>query len=739
MINSFDNSSAVKAQTQDPSKRDFLKLSTSVSVTSGMGFSLGFFLPDAKAAAAASSAPQKVNAWIEIQPDETIIIRYARAEMGQGSSTSAPMLIADELEADWKKVVVQYATAEDNLAQKRVYGDMASVGSRTIQDSHEYLRKAGATAREMLIVAGANAMNVPSSECVAKLGVITHTLSKKSMTYGQLALAASQLNAPGNVALKDPKDWKIIGKPIKRREIPDIVRAKIRYGIDTQLPGMVYAAVAACPVFNGKVKTLDSSKIDNRRGIKKVLNMGDFVAVVADNWWRAKEALKDVSIEWDVPEKNAKLSSTSLMEYFKEGLTQAEVAVARKDGDTMAALSASGAKVIEGEYFTPYLAHATMEPMGYTGWLQGDKLEIWTSTQSAEATLAVSARAADVKQENVKVHPVQLGGGLGRRGGSQDFSIQGAKIARAMSPLPVKMLWTREEDTQHDFYRPASLIKFRGTVSNDGRIDALHIRVSAPSILSSLLKLPLQGGIDPQAVASLRDHPYANANSLVEYAQHDTNVPVGFWRSVGHSQNPFMRESFIDELAHAAGKDPLEFRLANLSEKRPKDKAILLAVTKAANYGAPLPKGVFRGIAETEGYGSYTACVCEVSVNAQQQIKIHRIVVGIDPGYAVNPDNIQAQLQGSMVHGLSAIFWGDITLKDGRVEQSNFHDYRMMRLNEMPKVETVIAPTGGFWGGVGEPSQAPLGPALANAIFNATGKRVRSFPLKNHGFTLVKA
>ena len=738
MSNTFTDVSTAVAQ--DPAKRDFLKLSTSVGVSSGLGFSLGFVLPGAQAAtAAASNTPQKVNAWIEIQPDESIIIRYARAEMGQGSSTSAPMLVADELEADWKKVTVQYATAEANLAQKRIYGDMASVGSRTIQDSHEYLRKAGATAREMLIVAGANAMGVPSSECVAKLGVVYHTPSQKSMTYGKLALAASQLNAPANVALKDSKDWKIIGKSIKRREIPDIVRAKIRYGIDTQLPGMVYAAVASCPVFNGKVKSLDSSKIDNRRGIKKVLNMGDFVAVVADNWWRAKEALKDVSIEWDVPEKNAKLSSTSLMEYFKEGLTQSEVAVARKEGDTLAALTAAGSKVIEGEYFTPYLAHSTMEPMGYTGWLQDEKLEIWTSTQSAEATLAVSARAADVKQENVKVHPVQLGGGLGRRGGSQDFSIQGARIARAMSPLPVKMLWTREEDTQHDFYRPASLIKFRGALGSDGRIEALHIRVSAPSILSSLLKLPLPGGVDPQAVASLRDHPYANPNSLVEYAQHDTNVPVGFWRSVGHSQNPFMRESFIDELAHASGKDPLEFRLANLSEKRPKDKAILLAVTKAANYGTPLPKGVFRGIAETEGYGSYTACVCEVSVNAQQQIKIHRIVVGIDPGYAVNPDNIQAQLQGSMVHGLSAIFWGEITLKDGRVEQSNFHDYRMMRLNEMPKVETVIAPTGGFWGGVGEPAQAPLGPALANAIFNATGKRIRSFPLKNHGFTLAKA
>jgi len=725
---------------QGIARRDFLKFSATVSATTGAGFSFGFFVPSMAEAADAKAAPtaQKVNAWIEIRSDETVIIKYARAEMGQGSSTSAPMLVADELEVDWKKVKVEFATAHESLAQKRVYGDMSSVGSKTIQNSHEYLRQAGAAAREMLIVAGAQAMNVPSSECVAKLGVITHTGSKKSVTYGQVAQAAAQLNPPATVTLKDPKDWKIIGQPIKRREIPDIVRAKIRYGIDTQLPGMVYAAVMSCPVFNGKVKSLDSSKVINRRGIIKVLDMGDFVAVVANNWWRAKEALKDVSVEWDVPADLAKTSSASISQFFHEGLNQAEAAVARNDGDTLGAL-AKADKVIEAEYFTPYLAHSTMEPMGYTGWLQGDTLEVWTSTQSPEATLAVSAAGAGVKIENVKVYQVQLGGGLGRRGGSQDFSLQGAKIAKAMSPLPVKMLWTREEDTQHDFYRPASLVKLRATQTADGHISAMHVRVSAPSILNQLLKLPLPKGIDPQAVACFSDHPYAIENSLVDYAQRNTNVPVGFWRSVGHSQNPFVRESFIDELAHAAGKDPLEFRLSMLSDKRPKDKAILLAVAKAADYSSPLPKGVFRGIAETEGYGSYTACVCEVSVNDKKEVKIHRIVVGIDPGYAVNPDNIQAQLQGSMVHGLSAIFWGEITIKDGHVEQSNFHDYRMMRLNEMPKVQTVIAPTGGFWGGVGEPTQAPLGPSLANAIFNATGTRVRSFPLKNHGFTLVKA
>jgi isoquinoline 1-oxidoreductase beta subunit len=722
--------------TQD--RRGFLKFTASVSALSTGGFSMGFFIPNsAEAAEDKTGQGQRVNAWIDVRSDDTVIIKYARTEMGQGSSTSAPMLVAEELEVDWKKVKIEYATAHESLALKRVYGDMASVGSRTIQNSHEYLRQAGAAAREMLIAAAAQSMGVPQSQCVAKHGVVSHLGSKKTLSYGQVAAAAAQLTPPTSIALKDPSDWTIIGQPIKRREIPDIVRGKIRYGIDTQLPGMVYAAVMACPVFNGKVKSIDSSKVINRRGIIKVLDLGDFVAVVANNWWRAKEALKDVNVEWDVPPENAKISSASLMHYYRDGLAMGEVATARNEGNTLEALSKSE-KVIEAEYFTPFLAHSTMEPMGYTGWLQGEELQVWTSTQSPEATLATSAAGAGVKLENVKVYPVQLGGGLGRRGGSQDFSLQGAKIAKAMSPLPVKLLWTREEDTQHDFYRPASLIKMRAALNSQGRINALHIRASAPSILNQLLKLPLAKGVDPQGVASLHDHPYDIENNLVEYAQRNSNVPVGFWRSVGHSQNPFARECFIDELAHAAGQDPLAFRLNMLAEKRAKDKAILLAVTKAANYSQPLPKGVFRGIAETEGYGSYTACVCEVSVNDKKEVKIHRIVVGIDPGFAVNPDNIQAQLQGSMAHGLTAIFWGEITLKDGHVEQSNFHDYRMMRLNEMPKIETVIAPTGGFWGGVGEPAQAPLGPALANAIFNATGIRVRSFPLKNHGFSLLK-
>jgi len=711
-------------------RRGFLQVSASATAA----LSLGFSLP----AHTQSKQPQEVNAWIDIHTDESIVIRYARTEMGQGSRTSAPMLIAEELEVDWKKVRIEDVQAHDNLKRKRAYGDMASVGSRTIRNSQDYLRKAGASARMMLVQAAAQRWGVAESECQAVLGKVVHTASKKSLSYGQLAADAAKLTPPKDVALKDPSTWTIAGKSIPRVDIHDIVTGKIRFGVDTQLPGMLHAAIAQSPVFGSKAVSIDSSKVDNRRGIVKVLNMGEFVVVVADNWWRAKEALRDVSIEWE-SSKYAQVNSAGLMKLYREGLSQTDAAVARQDGSALATL-AQAHKVIEAEYYTPYLAHATLEPMVCTAWLQDDQLQIWVSTQNPESSLTAAASTADVPQENVKVFAMQMGGGLGRKS-PQDFTRQAVAIAKALPGKPIKLMWSREEDTQHDLYRPASLVKVRASLKPDGKPEALHIRVSAPSIFAQLLRMPLQNGVDAQAVASLNDHPYDIAHCLVDFAQRSAHVPVGFWRTVGHSQNPFVRECFLDELAIAAGTDPLAYRLSLLpnNEKANRDRGILQAVAKAADWDKPLPAGVFRGIAETDGYGSYTACVCEVSVNAKSEVRIHRIVIGIDPGYAVNPDNIQAQLQGSVVHGLSAIFWGEMTVKDGRIEQSNFHDYRLMRMNEMPKVQTVIAASGGFWGGVGEPAQAPLAPALGNALFAATGKRIRSLPLKNHGLSLVKA
>jgi isoquinoline 1-oxidoreductase subunit beta len=717
-----------------PSRRKFLKTSAAI----GGGLTVGFHVPSALAAAGEGA---EINAWVVVKPNDQVIIRYARAEMGQGSMTSAPMLVAEELEVDWKNVTVEYALASQNVKRKRAWGDMAAVGSRTIRNSQEYLRKGGATAREMLVAAAAAKWKVPPNECTASNGTITHSISKRKTSYGKVANDAAKMEPPAFVQLKDPKDWKIAGKPIKRVDIRTTVEGKQRYGIDTQLPGMVYAAIAQCPVFGGKVKSVDASKVQGRRGIIKVMPVGDFVAVVGDNWWRAKEALKDVAIEWDVGE-NGKVSSASLMDFYRAGLnSQSDTPVAKSVGDVDKA-NASAVKVLEAEYYTPYLAHACLEPMGCTSVIKDGKVDIWTSTQNAEASLASAAAVAGVPLENVEVHPVQLGGGFGRRGGAQDFVRQSVAIAKTMEGTPVKMLWTREEDTQHDFYRPASLVRMRAGLDASGNPVSWYSRVASTSIFSTLVHLPLKPpfspaeGVDPQSVASIFDIPHAIPNIRVEYAQRNAHVPVGFWRTVGHSQNPFVRESFLDELAAAAGKDPLEYRRA-LLQQSPKDLAILETTAKAAGWGTPLPAGVFRGIAETEGYGSYTSAVAELSVSDKGEVNIRRLVLGIDPGYAVNPDNIQAQLQGSAVFMLTAMFWGEITIKDGRVEQANFDSYRMMRLREMPKVETVIAPTGGFWGGVGEPGQASIAPAICNAIFAATGRRIRSLPLKNHGLSLA--
>src|SRR5438309_6150861 len=424
------------------------------------------------------------------------------------------------------------------------------------------------------------------------------------------------------------------------------------------------------------------------------------------------------------------------MEFYRGGLdAQTDIATARKDGDFDQAF-ASAAKKIEAEFRSPYLAHACLEPMGCTAIVKDGKVDVWTSTQNAEASLANAAAVAGVPLENVEVHRVQLGGGFGRRGGAQDFVRQGVAIAKAMEGTPVKMLWTREEDTQHDFYRPASLIRLKAGLDAQGSPVAWYSRVSATSIIATLPRLPLKDGVDPQAVASLNDLPHAIPNVRIEYAQRNTHVPVGFWRTVGHSQNPFVRECFVDELAQAAGKDPYEYRRGFLPAAT-KEYGVLEATAKAAGWAEPLPAGVHRGIAVTEAYGSYVAAVAELAVSDKNVVDIKRLVLGIDSGHVVNPDNVVAQMQGSAVFMLTAMFWGEITIKDGRVEQSNFHDYRMMRLREMPKVEVVLAPAGGFWGGIGEPGQASIAPAVCNAIFAATGKRVRSLPLKNLGLTLA--
>jgi isoquinoline 1-oxidoreductase beta subunit len=717
------------------SRRTFLKQSAAL----GGGLSIGFHIPGALAAQAGIEAKgTEVNAWVVVRPDDTVIIRYARSEMGQGSFTSAPMLVAEELECDWKKVRVEYASPNEHIRRKRIWGNMNSVGSFTIRTSQEYLRKGGATAREMLIAAAAQKWDVPPNECVASKGVITHKLSGRKTSFGKVANEAAKMEPPAFVQLKDPKDWKLIGTDVPRFDIPDSVTGKQRYGVDAQPPGMVYAALAQCPVFGGKVKSFDAVKVQGRRGIIKVLAVDNngAVAVIADNWWRAKEALKALPIEWDVG-AHGSVSSASIMEFLRAGHAQPTAPVAKRAGDVDKAL-ASAAKVLEAEYYTPYLAHAPMEPMGCTALIKDGRVDVWVSTQNAEATLATASAVAGVPQENIEVHKTQVGGGFGRRGGGQDFIRIGVGIAKAMEGTPVKALWTREEDMQHDTYRTAGLCRLKGGLDASGNVTGLYARVAAPSIIASLLKLPLKDGIDPVVMEGFAEIPYGIPNIRTEYAQRDTHVPVGFWRANGHSNNPFARECFLDELAHAAGKDPYEYRRALLAHE-PKHLGVLEAAAKAAGWGKPLPAGVHRGIAVTEPYGAFTAAVIEISMKSDKEFAIHRIVQAIDCGYVVNPDNVVAQTQGASVYGLTALLWGEITIKDGRVEQSHFLDYPMLSIRDMPKIEVVLAPSGGFWGGVGEPGIAPIPPALCNAIFAATGRRIRSLPLKNHGLSLVKA
>jgi isoquinoline 1-oxidoreductase beta subunit len=709
-----------------PSRRDFLKVSTAL----GGGLALELCVPaEVLGQASARAKSPELTVWIVIHSDERVVIRVARSEMGQGSSTGLAMLIAEELECDWKKVRTEFVATSEQVRRNRPWGPMATSGSRSIRDSQETLRRAGAAAREMLIAAAAQRWKVPGSECDAENGWIIHNPSGRKLRFGQVAQAASKLEPPGEVKLKDPKDWNLIGKPARRLDIPDKVTGKPIFGIDVQLPGMVYAAIAQCPVFRGKVRSVADEQIRGLRGLIKVVRLEDAVAVVADNWWRANRMLKLVPIEWEAG-ANGGASTESIREFVRFGLEDSGVPVARDEGNVETAF-ASAAKLIEAEYHAPFLNHAPLEPMNCTALVKNGRVEVWAPTQDAEATHAEAAATAGVPIENVEVHLTHLGGGFGRRS-FQDYTRQAVTIAKTMEGTPVKLLWSREEDMQHDYYRPMTLMRFKAGIDAAGNVTALRIREASHSIMVGVRPEQIKEGIDRHALGGIIDSPYSVPNLRIEFAMRNSHVPVGFMRTVFHSQNPFMRECFVDEMAHAAGRDPYEFRRAMLKTS-PKDLGILDAVAKAAGWGSPLPAGVHRGIAVQDSHGSYAAAVFEVSVSDAGELDIRRVVVAVDSGYVVNPDSAEAQVQSCVAYGLTSALWGEITLKDGRVEQSNFHDYHIMKIAEMPRrIDVVLAPSGGFWGGMGETPLAPLAPALCNAIFAATGKRIRSLPLKHH-------
>ena len=702
-------------------RREFLKVSAAL----GGGLALELRFPLATAAGTLT----EVNAWVVIQPDDRVVIRVARSEMGQGSYTALAQLVAEELDCDWNRVSAEFASPNEHIRRNRVWGSMSTGGSQGIRSSQEYLRKAGASARGMLVAAAAQQWKVPAAECTVDKGIITHGPTRRKLRYGQVATAASKLAPPNDVVLRDPARWKIAGQPVHRLDIPDKVRGKPVFGVDVSLPGMLHASIAQCPVFGGKVSSVDDGAALAMRGVKKVVREEDFVAVVADNWWRANQALKQVKVEWDYGGKD-KLDNDTIMTMFREGLAAADLPQARRIGDTQAAFG-SAAKLIEAEYSSPYLNHATMEPQTCTAWLKPEGfLDVWTSTQNAESSMAVASQTAGLPLEKVEVHKMMLGGGFGRRGAAQDFVRQGVLIAKQMPGVPVKLMWSREEDMQHGFYRPASLVRIKAGLDAQGNLVAMHTRIACPSILRVLLPdTPIKDGIDFSAVRSFNDMPYTVANQQVDYAMRNGHVPVGFWRAPGQ-QNAFYRECFIDELAGAAGKDPVEYRLAML-KAGDKNRGVLEAVVKAASWGSPLPTGVYRGVAVADGFGSYSAMVVELSVTGEGELKVHRVVVAVDSGYVVNPDTCRAQAESNVVYGLGTITGQEINIRDGHVVESNFHDFPLPHIADAPKVETVLVPTGGFWGGHGEPVILPLQPAVCNAIFAATGKRVRSLPLKS--------
>jgi len=724
----------VRSQSGKLSRRTFIVASAAASGGLAVGLRVPFGIGPA---VAASDAATEVNVWVAIKPDDTCVIRIARSEMGQGTLTGLAQLVAEELECDWSKVTTEQVTPGANLARKRAWGEMGTGGSRGIRTSQDYVRRGGAAARMLLLQAAADEWKVPLTELTVSQGVITHAASGRSTTYGKVAAAAAKLAAPDpkSIKLKDPKDWKIAGKPLKRLDTADKLDGSKVYAIDVKLPGMLCAAIKDCPVFGGKLKSYDDTKVAGMPGVRRVVKVKETaVAVVADTWWRAKTALAALPITWDEGTAAAQ-SDATVAEHLKEGLAAAATNGDRQNGNAPQAIAAA-AKKVEAVYGTPFLSHACMEVMNATVRLAGDKAEVWVPTQNAEASLAALAEASGIPLANCEVHRHDLGGGFGRRGGTQDYVHQAVAIAKEFPGIPIKLIWSREEDQAHDFYRPISQCRLSAGLDADGNLTGLHVRVCGQSINATLSPASIVAGRDMRQLQGYYEKGadaelgYSAPNLLIEYVMRNTHVPVGPWRGVNTNQNAVYMECFMDEVARAAGKDPLEFRRALMS-KHPKHLAVLNAAAEKAGWGKPLPSGIHRGIAQFMGYGSYSAAVAEVSVSERGELKVHRMVLALDCGHTVNPGQIAAQIEGSVALGLTATLYGECKVKDGRMVDLNFDTYRIMRLAEMPKVETVLVPTYDFWGGVGEPTISVVAPAVLNAIHAATGKPVRSLPLKN--------
>src|SRR2546426_902737 len=690
----------------------------------GAGLTIGFPLPRRRSDALAQTpgvfAP---NQWLRIDRDGVVTITNSVPEMGQGSLTTTPMIIADELDVDLDRVRVEQAPANPALFKNPVTGAQSYGGSRGVRDHLAMWRKAAAGAREMLMQAAANEWGVPVESVETEPNEVVHKPTGRRLLYGQLVDRAQQLPVPQDPKLKTPDKFRYIGKHVHRRDTPEKITGRGVYGVDVVVPGMLVASIERCPVFGGKVKSFDATAAKQVKGVKHVVQVSNGIAVVADGFWSASQGRKALRVTWDEG-PTAQVSSAMITREYEAAARQPGQ-VARNDGDAEKALAAGG-RVHEAVDQGPVLEHACLEPVKATAQGTPAARGGWAPTQNPGGTQATGARLTGLPPEKVTVHTTLLGGGFGRRG-EQDFIVDAVETAKAVG-APVKVIWTREDDIQHGFYRTATYNVFRAALDQQGMPAAWWVRIVGPGIL--IQKGRAQAGtVDAAAVEAVRNFPYDIPNVQVEWTNKDYGVPIGFWRSVGPSQNAYIVESFIDELALLANKDPYEYRRALLG-KSPRHRAVLeLAATKA-NWGAPLPAGRARGIAVAFSYGSYVAHVAEVSVAPDGKVRVHKLTGAIDCGIAVNPDQVKAQMEGGAVYALTAAFYGQITLDRGRVQQSNFHDYQMLRINEAPEVEVHILDSGEAPGGLGEPGVPTTAPAVCNAIFALTGKRVRSLPIR---------
>ncbi len=698
------------------------------------GLAVAAFIPGFAAAARISAEPwsadagagDEIGAFVAIDPDNSVTLRVAKSEMGQGVLTSLAMILAEELACDLSRVQVEYASAHRNLLENDVYQSMGTGGSSSVRRSRVFLQQAGAAARERLIAAAATRWGVDPAACAAGGSVVRHEASGRSATYGELAAGAAKVALAAEPAIKTPDHFELIGFPLKRFDTPLKVTGAARFGIDTRLPGMAYAAVANCPVFGGKLKSYDFSKISGRRGIIAAIPVTNGVAVAADNFWRAKEALAAMPVEWDFGPAASADSEQFRAEY--RAALDGPLADGGGHGDAAAAF-ASPATRVEALYEVPYLAHAPMEPLNATAFWRPGRIDVWMGTQSPETAIALAAKAGGVDPKAVFVHNAYLGGGFGRRAVNDELT-QAVEVSRALG-RPVKLIWTREEDIRADRYRPQAALRMRAALKDDGAPAGLEFTTAVGSITRSLGWGKVENGVERQAVEELANCPYRADALKVLVNLKNTHVPVMFWRSVGSSQNAFAVESFIDELAVAAKRDPLEYRRALLTD-RPDFLAVLDALADKGDWGKPLPKGVGRGLAIHESFGTIVGEIAEVAVTVGGAIKVERVVACVDCGHLVNPLTAAMQIESAVLYGLTAALFGEITIRNGRVEQGNFNSYPIARMMDAPIIETHFVLSGGEkWGGLGEPGTPPIAPAVANAVFAVTGKRVRSLPLKN--------